>query len=511
DVVDSMEVVNFTLPITAEAGNDTTLCAPGLPIDLTGSVSMPTGGFWSGGAGTYTPGIDSMNISYMPTAGEISAGSVLLYLTTNSNSSCPGVTDSILITINQFSGSPVLSSLNIPCQGNHNRVTITGGNPPFTISWNTTPVFIGDTIDNIPVGAYTVDIIDVNGCSGSLSFSVTEPPKLTVIDSVFKTESLCYDDQAATIWASPSGGVTPYSYQWSDINATTTFNVTGLDTGLYRVTVTDNFGCSVLDSVVVTEPTELLIDSAININPLCIGASDGSAMVYASGGIPNYSYLWNNAETNDTIQNIYEGTYSVTVTDVNNCSKTVEVVLIDPPDITLVNAKFSFSPDEGQTPLEVSFTNQSSSGVESYIWDFGDGSPLDTNKNVTHTFSADILTIYDVTLTANGPDSTCSDKQNGFVTVIVKSAVAPPNIFTPNKDGVNDEFKVNWVRISYLKVMIFNRWGEKLYQWEGVEGGWDGHTLAGEVVPDGIYYYIIDAYGYDGVKHYMTGWVALIR
>ena len=93
-----------------------------------------------------------------------------------------------------------------------------------------------------------------------------------------------------------------------------------------------------------------------------------------------------------------------------------------------------------------------------------------------------------------------------------------PSAFTPNGDGINDFFFPVGVGVSDndFEFYIFNRWGEKLYQWEGVETGWDGRTMAGVEVPDGVYFFIISGKGCDG-KLYgqndptLTGSVTVVR
>ena len=87
-----------------------------------------------------------------------------------------------------------------------------------------------------------------------------------------------------------------------------------------------------------------------------------------------------------------------------------------------------------------------------------------------------------------------------------------PDVFTPNGYNYNDKFMVTYLNICSLSGQIYNRWGEKLFAWDGVETGWDGRTFAGEEVPDGVYFYLIDAIGCDG-KEYLgnKGTVTIIR
>src|SRR5699024_7611880 len=96
-VFDEM-TVNFTDGPTADAGADKILCANNADVDLSGIVTVATGGSWSGGLGTYSPDANSLNTTYSPTTNEINSGSLTLTLTTTGNSNCSAVSDDIKIT-----------------------------------------------------------------------------------------------------------------------------------------------------------------------------------------------------------------------------------------------------------------------------------------------------------------------------------------------------------------------------------------------------------------------------
>lgn len=87
-----------------------------------------------------------------------------------------------------------------------------------------------------------------------------------------------------------------------------------------------------------------------------------------------------------------------------------------------------------------------------------------------------------------------------------------PNVFTPNNDGINDVFRPTYVGIKNVNGYIYNRWGEIIYQWWGVKGYWDGHTLpAGVKVPEGTYFYIVKAYSFTDEELTKSGFVTLKR
>ncbi|MCB0410481.1 MAG: gliding motility-associated C-terminal domain-containing protein, partial [Flavobacteriales bacterium] len=108
-------------------------------------------------------------------------------------------------------------------------------------------------------------------------------------------------------------------------------------------------------------------------------------------------------------------------------------------------------------------------------------------------------------------DGVCFDTASVIIEVIGESTILIPNVFTPNADGQNDVFTVSGTNLESVTGQIFNRWGQKLYEWDNVKGYWDGRTLAGEECPDGTYFYIIEATGLDGQEYFKKGGFSLIR
>jgi gliding motility-associated-like protein len=86
-----------------------------------------------------------------------------------------------------------------------------------------------------------------------------------------------------------------------------------------------------------------------------------------------------------------------------------------------------------------------------------------------------------------------------------------PNVFTPNGDGVNDYFVVDNHGMETLNMLIFNRWGEKIFEWNTAHTDWNGTGLDGEDVSDGVYFYLLTAVGEDGHPYEERGSVTLIR
>src|SRR5690606_2557186 len=111
-------------------------------------------------------------------------------------------------------------------------------------------------------------------------------------------------------------------------------------------------------------------------------------------------------------------------------------------------------------------------------------------------------------------NATCPPSSDSLIISVIScepSSILIPNVFTPNSDGENDFFTVDGVNLASVKGEIYNRWGQKMFAWDNINGAWDGRTTAGVEVPDGTYFYIITAVGNDGTEYFKKGTVSLIR
>jgi gliding motility-associated-like protein len=150
---------------------------------------------------------------------------------------------------------------------------------------------------------------------------------------------LCYNDNSGYIKAVISSGNEPFIYDWTGPNGFTasTDSIYGLASGEYIVTVTDNIGCQVNDTLVLTQPDELIavIDSSENVT--CFGGNNGFARVTVTGGTGNYNYLWDTwpQQYKAEAVNLTAGTYRVTVKDINDCEAVAFVTISEPPLLVL--------------------------------------------------------------------------------------------------------------------------------------------------------------------------------
>ncbi|NCP46397.1 MAG: T9SS type B sorting domain-containing protein, partial [Flavobacteriales bacterium] len=162
------------------------------------------------------------------------------------------------------------------------------------------------------------------------------------------------------------------------------------------------------------------------------------------------------------------------------------------------------TPTSGILPLEVYFGN-GSQGATSYFWDFGDGN---TSTAFDPTYIYNDEGIFQVMLIAT--NGICYDTAFINIETTPTSSFIIPNVFTPNGDGNNDVFTVLATNLKSIEGEIFNRWGQKMFAWDNINGYWDGRTLARSEAPDGTYFYIIKAVGKDGKEFSKQGALSLI-
>jgi gliding motility-associated-like protein len=209
-----------------------------------------------------------------------------------------------------------------------------GGVTPYTYLWNDAPTNqTTQTASNLAAGTYTVTVTDNNNCTATASVTVNQRPPLLIDSTV--TNVLCNGDATGAITFNISGGTPLYNFVWSTGTAgggsTTTEN--GLTAGTYFITVTDALGCTEVDSAIIAEPTDLQISIANQTDPSCVGGTDGSIDITPSGGVAPYTYEWDDLTSTEDRTGLAAGTYTITVTDNNNCTETETITLNNPPPI----------------------------------------------------------------------------------------------------------------------------------------------------------------------------------
>ena len=317
---------------------------------------------------------------------------------------------------------------NVACNGASTgaiNITPSGGSPvgsPSYISyaWTGPASYTASTqnISGLKAGTYNITVTDINNCTGSDTVLISEHAAIAISQSV--TNVLCNGASTGAIDITVTGGVPTYTYAWTP--TATTEDLTNIAAGKYSVIITDAKSCTSTKSITVTQPTALSIANTPT-QVLCNGASTGSIDITASGGSSPYSYSWTGpssfTSTSEDLTSIAAGSYTVTVTDANSCTKNATIVITEPTALTLSTTHVNLlcnGASTGSIDLTIS------GGVSTYTkaWT----GPTSYTNN-TEDISSLIAGKYDVTVTdGNGCTATTS------ATLTEPTAIAITDVIT---------------------------------------------------------------------------------
>jgi gliding motility-associated-like protein len=340
--------------------------APGYLIEWSGPLS---------GSGTL-PGADTLTIS------DLEAGDYTV-LVTDANgceSSCTFTIDGPIVcnlTVDINSSGPI-------CLGSTDgsiTLTVNGAFGALNFDWNDNALDgIQNPVDLAP-GAYTVIVTDAFGCADTASITLTESPEIVMIcEQENPVSTPGGSDGSATVTI--SGGVPGYVLEWSNSQASGTVTVatpgtttlTGLGGGNdYVVVVTDANGCNQICGFVIDAPFPcgIYLDVTTIEPPTCNGSANGRITVDVGGTAGELTVVWNVSALDGELKptGLSGGTYSVTVTDENNCTVSTTIVLNEPDPIQLLCAQLN--PTSSDTSADGSATVTISGGNPGYIliWD----------------------------------------------------------------------------------------------------------------------------------------------
>jgi|GEM_PF-1629789 len=334
------------------------------------------------------------------------------------------------------------------------------------------------------------------GCTTAITASilVTDLPTISV-----NSATLCVG-QSTVINASGAS-----SYVWDSGETTSSITVAPTSSTIYTVTGTA-FGCS--NTAFVSVTTSTVADVSISPTSTLIPCNTNSIVLTASSisGGP-YTYNWQLPIGTGSDYTVFtSGTYTVIATNsINGCTVSATQVV----EQETVMASFVADTYSGLSPLNVSFLNTSTSGVDvTYLWDLGNSTSTYTTTNCSSTY---INTgAYEVTLIVN--KGFCVDTAKTFIYVDLPSGLIAPNVITPNGDGKNDVFYLDALNIGQITMFIFDRWGLKLF--DATDFGkmsWDGKNHSGNLVADGVYFYVIKATGLDNKPYELKGTISVFK
>ena len=512
---DQIEVVVDTKP-TLTAGTDETIC-------FRDSVMLD-------GRANGDPDADSYDYLWSPATGLSDPSSATpmaspdvtteYVLRVTSEFGCESANDTVLVTVEPTPEVKALTADTVICEGEeivltaiHSFTSPVGG--PVIYEWSPADGIITDIYDSVVTVAptrttrYVVKTsIASNDCPTFDEVLVVVNPKVEASISA-DTSRICEGESLQLFGA---GGQGSAEFSWSPAislddaqnqnptaspNTTTTYQLVvteGIcsDTAEYELTINPAPQTEYLSTL-----TEGCAPLTVSFMPMAPDANsfrwdfgDGSAMINSEA--PTHTFT-------------AAGSYQVnlTTTGVGGCEANVNdltITVTDPP-----SAAFSSSPDAGSEinlpGAEVVFTDGSSGQITNWLWDFGDGG-FSSSPSPIHTYEQGGT--YTVRLSITDENGCIASTEQGPFTVINPDVIIP-NVFSPNGDGINDEFLILYTGKEDFELKVQDRWGRLVFEADGSQDGWNG-TVGNSEAPVGVYFYALKV----GEEEY-TGNVTLLR
>lgn len=437
--------------VTTEASG--TLVSSPTPLSVTlSNVENASCNGVADGTATAVPTGGSPNYSYSWNNGETSqtatalpAGLARVTVTDNAGATS---TASVNITQPTAINITVQSTQNPTCFNTGNgsiSVSASGGNGGFFYDWSNGAS--GATISGLNPGNYVVTVTDNNGCEAIDDIQLTSPPSIQVV-SAFITNVTCFGGNNGSIDLTASGGSGSLDIVWS--TGQTGGLITNLSAGNYAATITDDNNCQLEVDYNINQPTLVGGSTSITTPIACPGGSNGVALATGNGGVGPYTFSWSTGSTTASAPNLSAGTYTVTITDKNNCTATRQVTLNNPSGMSITTASSTNASCLGVA--NGSATIAVTGGTGPYLVSWSTGATGLTLNNVTSgsyactvTDSKQCTAVSSVSIGSNqqatlalitSTQPTCFGLNNGSITISAVNAAGYTVTWSNNGSGL---------------------------------------------------------------------------
>ena len=330
-----------------------------------------------------------------------------------------------------------------------------------------------------------------NKTDSLLQYFPINAPAALKIDIIEQEKITCQTEDGVKVSLSGSGGIAPNSFQYQWSNGKTGKELSNLLAGTYTVTLTDENNCNTTKDIIIEAIPTLVIDSIEMYAPTCHGEEDGLIeLVKIEAGTPPFKYALdkNSYQSENYFENLSAGTYSLNVSDENNCVTTKRITLENPPKLSVLNIQMDTVLLLGQsTQLQPILT-----GNTDLYYNWMPETFLSCSECPNPTATPRNSIAYTLAVSNH---LGCETRYTSQIKVLQKRPIFAPNIFSPNNDGENDYFEIyTGPTIAFgQQLQIFNRWGQLVYDMRNntyrKRLSWDGF-IKGKLADSGVYIYV---------------------
>ncbi len=315
--------------------------------------------------------------------GEMAATAIALNAGTHSvsvtdDNGCLEIATVVITELPGLSGTITLIS-NVSCSSISDgsaMAVVSGGTMPYTYAWDNGE--ISATAISLTAGNHIVTITDANTCIATASILIMGAPAFSA-STIADLPVACFGESTGVATANGSGGTPPYTYVWD--NSATDQTVSNLAGGFHTVTVSDTDGCQATAEVEVLELLPLNGNVAQTSPVSCSGASDGAAISIITGGTLPYTFIWSTGATVSNPTNLPGGMHTLFVTDLNGCTASASVTIMEMPTLTLFAGVSDNLDCFGDTNGSATAIVNGGNPAYIYQWDNGETTATAINLN----------------------------------------------------------------------------------------------------------------------------------
>lgn len=402
--------------------------------------------------------------------------------------------------------SAVVGSTDALCHGSADGtlgIEAHGGVPGYVIQVN--DIMVGAEVSGLTAGQYAILVMDDNGCVWDSVVFIGQPQPLVLsVDTL--VAATCHGYSDGRIEVSAQGGMPPYQYQWG--HGATGAVLLGLPANRYQLFLEDAQGCLLTDSIAVTQP--LLPQPIFTlVEPSCFGYRDGRVFVQGQG-LESYIFGLDSLRLQEapTFEELPAGNYTLFLRNDDGCSYAFPFLLPSPPErfIEVFRDQTIRLGESAEVEVRSLFP------LMDIDWSGGDSIQCHycpetyVRPFYTQDYQVEVIS-----------DKGCFNEGQVHIVVDRRDLVYAPTAFSPDGDGVNDNFTLfgGNAALKIEELRVFNRWGALVFQTNNIpfselSSGWDG-TFNGQAVNAGVYAFIARVCLVDGSVEEVKGEVNLVR